>query len=436
MPTFGFSFLYLLEEANIKRLALIFVLVSSYAETMKISPEDAVRMALENNLDSKNAEYKEKIKKLYKDNSWNVFVPNLGASANLSRSSSSIPNAEERDYWGLGFGVSAGFTISPSVLKKIQLTVLDYENAKIDREKAVKNIRLGVLKMYNQLIALKSTLKVFEIQLKNSKLKFEQARISYDNGLLSEIDYLDAKLKYAKAQPALDEQVINFEKLKEGFKLLVGLDALQDFETIGELSDEILDFSLFNEVIDINEQLDVKTLNNSYKIVQKSLDAIWLDTFLPSFSFSLSYAPSISFSSNSSGLLKNGFSASLGLKYNLTEILPFSKSFTNIWDKDYQLEIVKNQVANKIREFKSNIIHKRKDVRKYKSILDASKMNLELARKNYQLAFDSFNAGAIDLLKFNDIEFTYKQSDLQFIRDKLNYSNAILEYKDLISALD
>ena len=68
--------------------------------------------------------------------------------------------------------------------------------------------------MYNELIALKITLEVLESQLKNSKLKYDQASIAYNNGLLSELDYLDAKLKYDKSQPALDEQIINFEKLK------------------------------------------------------------------------------------------------------------------------------------------------------------------------------------------------------------------------------
>ncbi|UGQ16515.1 TolC family protein [Borrelia sp. RT5S] len=420
-----------------KKLILVFVLVfSSYAETIQIAPEEAVRMALESSLDARSAEYREKIKKLYKDNSWNVFIPNLGVNAGLSRSGSSIPNAEEKDHWGVGLGASADLALIPSVFKRLQLTILDYERARIDREKAVKGIRLGVLKMYNELIALKIALEVLESQLKNSKLKFEQARIAYNNGLLSELDYLDAKLKYDKSQPALDEQIINFEKLKEAFKMLIGLDVLQDFETVGELSDEVLDFSLLSEVIDVNELPDVRALNNSSSSIQKSLDSIWLDTFLPSFSLGVSYSATIPFNGSLGGFSKNGFTASLGLKYNLTGMMPFSGNFTNIWDKDYQLEILKNQVSNEIRKFKSSVVHKRKDVRRYKSILDASKMNLELSRKNYQMAFDAFNSGGIDLLKLNDIEVSYKKSDLQFVRDKLNYANAILEYKDLINALD
>ncbi|WKC57721.1 TolC family protein [Borrelia sp. P9F1] len=416
---------------------LIFVLVfSSYAESIQITPEDAVRMALENSLDARNAEYREKIKKLYKDNSWNFFVPNLGVNAGLSRAGSSVTNAEEKERWGVGLGVAADLGLIPSAFKRLQLTILDYERAKIDKEKAVKSIRLSVLKMYNELIALKITLEVLESQLKNSKLKFDQARIAYNNGLLSELDYLDAKLRYDKSQPALDEQIINFEKLKETFKLLIGLDVLQDFETVGELSDEILDFSLLSEVIDVNELPDIRLLNNSSSSIQKSLDSIWLDTFLPSFSFGISYSATIPFNGNSGGFLKDGFSASLGLKYNLTGMLPFSGNFTNIWDKDYQLEMLKNQVSNEIRKFKSSVVHKRKDVRRYKAILDASKMNLELSRRNYQMAFDAFNSGGIDLLKLNDIEVSYKKSDLQFVRDKLNYANAILEYRDLINALD
>ncbi len=52
------------------------------------------------------------------------------------------------------------------------------------------------------------------------------------------------------------------------------------------------------------------------------------------------------------------------------------------------------------------------------------------------MAFNAFNSGIIDFSKLNDIEIAYKQSDLKFIEDKLNYSNSILEYKDLVNSLD
>ncbi len=341
----------------------------------------------------------------------------------------------ERDYWGLGFGVAINLSLSPSVLKKMELVMLEYENAKIERESAVRNIKLNVLKAYNQLIALKSILKVFESQIQNSKLKFEQARIAYNNGLISEIDFLDAQLKYKKSQPDLDGQIINFEKSKEIFKLLIGLDPDQDFEIIGELPDDTIDFSLFNEALNFNESLEIKELNMRLKMTEQLIDSLWLDTFLPSLSLSFSYSPYRSFNENSKSF-SSGFSASFSLNYGLTEIFPFSKSFTKIQDNNYQLKILQNNIEGKIRNLKSSIVQKRKDIRKYKTILDASKINVELASKNYQMAFNAFNSGIIDFSKLNDIEIAYKQSDLKFIEDKLNYSNSILEYKDLVNSLD
>lgn len=391
-------------------------------------------MALESSLDSENAQYKENIKKLYKNNAWNVFIPNINLSSTLNRNSSVLSELE-RDYWGLGFGVAINLSLSPSVLKKMELVMLEYENAKIERESAVRNIKLNVLKAYNQLIALKSILKVFESQIQNSKLKFEQARIAYNNGLISEIDFLDAQLKYKKSQPDLDGQIINFEKSKEIFKLLIGLDPDQDFEIIGELPDDTIDFSLFNEALNFNESLEIKELNMRLKMTEQLIDSIWLDTFLPSLSLSFSYSPYRSFNENSKSF-SSGFSTSFSLNYGLTEIFPFSKSFTKIQDNNYQLKILQNNIEGKIRNLKSSIVQKRKDIRKYKTILDASKINVELASKNYQMAFNAFNSGIIDLSKLNDIEIVYKQSDLKLIEDKLNYSNSILEYKDLVNSLD
>ncbi|WAZ85410.1 hypothetical protein O5405_03590 [Borrelia miyamotoi] len=69
----------------------------------------------------------------------------------------------------------------------------------------------------------------------------------------------------------------------------------------------------------------------------------------------------------------------------MNEILPFSKSFVGIWEQDYQLQILGNKIENKIRELKANIIQKRKSIRLYKSILDNSKINLEMSKRNYHV---------------------------------------------------
>ncbi|BCR08553.1 hypothetical protein BmHG_00147 [Borrelia miyamotoi] len=421
---------------DIKRL--IFILpFSFYAEVMQISAEDAVRMALKYGLDVQNAEYEEKIKKLHKDTSWNVFIPNLEISSSFSESSFAIPNLIGNAHWFLGFGFSANFSISASDFSKIKLAILNYEFAKFTKDKVIKGIKLNVLKMYNELIAFKNILEVLKSQLKNSRVKVEQARIAYNNGLISEIDYLDAKLKYSKFQPDLEQQIIEFERIKEKFKLLLGLDVFQDFETIGELSDEILDISLFDKVIDVNGSLEVRKLNGSAKIMKTMLNSLWLDTFLPKFSFSIYYGPGgIAFSNGLGNSSNQGFQFSLALTYSLNEILPFSKSFIGIWEQDYQLQILGNKIESKIRELKANIIQKRESIRLYKSILDNSKINLEMSKRNYHVAFKAFNAGTLDLLKLNDIEASYKQSDLQLIKDKLNYANIILEYRDLVSELD
>ncbi|WP_235048171.1 TolC family protein [Borrelia persica] len=422
--------------ANIKCFILVFLLsVPSYAEEIiKLSVTDAVNMALKNSLATKSARHQEEIKRLHKNNSWNVFMPNLGFFSNISRQNPIIRG----EHWNLDLGVSVGLSISPSVVNKMRLDNFNYDNAVIDGEKVNRDIKLKVLKMYNELLAFKNILEVLkEQQLEKGKLKFEQVSIAYRNGLISEIDYLDAKLKYNRLQSDLNEQVIKFEDAKSKFRLLIGLDVLQDFEITGELSDEVLDVSFFNEVVDVNEHLEIKELNNSVKIMQATLDSLWLDAFLPKFSFSMSYTPgSISFGGDLAGSSRQGLSVSFGLTYDFTEVLPFSKSFTGIWEQDYRLKILKDQIYNKMREFKSDVIQKRKGIRLYRSILDNSKMALEMSKKNYQIAFDAFNAGTIDLVKLNDIELSYKQSDLQLIKDKLNYANLVLEYKGLINKLD
>ncbi|WP_240326125.1 TolC family protein [Borrelia miyamotoi] len=101
-------------------------------------------------------------------------------------------------HWFLDFGFSANFSISASDFSKIKFAILNYEVAKVIKDKIIKGIKLNVFKIYNELIAFKNILEVLKSQLENSRVKVEQVRIAYNNGLISEIDYLDAKLKYSK----------------------------------------------------------------------------------------------------------------------------------------------------------------------------------------------------------------------------------------------
>ncbi len=66
---------------------------------------------------------------------------------------------------------------------------------------------------------------------------------------------------------------------KEIFKLLIGLDPDQDFEIIGELPDDTIDFSLFNEALNFNESLEIKELNMRLKMTEQLIDSLWLDYF-------------------------------------------------------------------------------------------------------------------------------------------------------------
>ena len=93
-----------------------------------ITIDEAVRVALDNNLGLRRSAVNLGTARRAADRSWNALLPSLNASAMVSHPTSiSGPIPPGRDMWTPGFHMSAGITLSTATIENIRRARADYE---------------------------------------------------------------------------------------------------------------------------------------------------------------------------------------------------------------------------------------------------------------------------------------------------------------------
>jgi outer membrane protein TolC len=122
------------------------------AGSYSLGVEEAVELALENNLTLVGEAADLRIKKRTRDTAWNVLIPTATASTTLSRfNDPSIISGYDGE---LRAGISFQLRLNPQLWFGFRQTSIDYELGLIDMEQARKDIRTNVQKQFYTLLTL------------------------------------------------------------------------------------------------------------------------------------------------------------------------------------------------------------------------------------------------------------------------------------------
>lgn len=105
----------------------VFALSSVTAEPKKLTIEESVSLAMENNIQLTSTAIDVRMKKRDKDLAWNVFIPNVQASGTMARSNMSemtigtppyttTVELEEKDRWNAMGNLSIGLNLNAALL--------------------------------------------------------------------------------------------------------------------------------------------------------------------------------------------------------------------------------------------------------------------------------------------------------------------------------
>jgi outer membrane protein TolC len=193
------------------------------AELKKISVEEAVKIALENNNDYKTAELKlkeagEKINAV-----WGELFPVLESEAAMTKQHA------ENGFMSLSDGqldikfIQLRFGVNPGIFyNSLQASRKAYTVSKEELKKIKSETELGVIKSYFSLILASETVKLRQESLELLKSNLKDVQNMYNTGSIPKFDLLQAKVQLNSQVPLLLDAENNYRVATDYFNYVLG----------------------------------------------------------------------------------------------------------------------------------------------------------------------------------------------------------------------
>lgn len=364
----------------------------------KITVEDAVILAADNNITLKKERISLDLLKKQKNSSWNSASPSISLGAT---GRGSIGSGKNED-WASGkqkssdptFGASASVNINltPAVVISVENAKLAYEAGEISYEAMVRSIELNVRKSFYSLLYSKENIAVQESALASAKQTYEANLAKYKQGRLSELDLLNAQYNYERKLPQLESLKQGYEISLDSFKQVLGLKLTEELELTGNLAEAA--GTLLNEeaiMVNLDEIPDVKKAKLSVDSAKNTLASTRYTAWGPTFSAGLTATESFT---NKTLSVDYNFGVSLPLDGYLpwsSRALNVANQKANYEKQQLTFEDTKTLAAIKIRSSYNTI-------QQAQAQLDTYEKNVSIMQRAYEMTLSAYNAGSRDLL--------------------------------------
>lgn len=408
-------------------LAVGIALVTAGTEQVVLDVDAAVKMAKENNLNLLSARIDLGIKEREQKASWNELLPSLGVGASLSHSqivtSLGLTNPSP---WGLSANVSASLPLSSSLRYSIRGTELEYQAEATAVERTEKQLERDVRKAFYALLLQQENIRLLEESQETARKRFEQVSTSYEYGLASELDKLNAQVNLENLKPDLQKARTDYETASMEFKYVLGLDRKAGLELQGAIGTVGLRLDA-EELIRAYApgRLAVVALMHDLAILENDRKLAAAQEVRPSVSLSYSFRAAQSDPFSASGWGGAGWSgtSSLGVSLSmpLDGLIPSSASQVRLAGIDDSIRKKHLELEEARSRGEITIETLVLDLERSRLAIEVLEKNEELAARVYELTEQEYEAGLTDLLTLEESYDDLQQARLKVLTEQYNY---------------
>jgi outer membrane protein TolC len=250
------------------------------ADTLTLDIEDAVRIALQNNLDLKSERIDQGIRERAKDTARNEYLPGV----NINTASSYVSEAERitglfpnTARWTISAGFSADLDLTGTKRQGIRNALLEYEAGRISLETVEGQLAREVKKSFYYLILIQERIRIIHETIDTAQKRYDQALINYENGLVSELTVLSTLVTLENIKPELESARVTYRTEALQFKQLLGLEDEIAFDLQGVIDFSAVDLDAVSLIDTYGaENLSVQSLEKSIQLLdnQKKLPGL------------------------------------------------------------------------------------------------------------------------------------------------------------------
>lgn len=421
------------------------------AETLTLTVDQAVELAIAQNLGLKQSGIDLRTKQRSKDTAWNAFLPSMSVSAGFNGTSGifqfqgqAAPALTDPGNFGFTTGVSLALPINAAVGTGIKNLVAEFEAGQLSYEAAQKELERDVRKQFHLLLGSLENIKIQEANIDLAQNRLDQARNNFNNGLAPELEVLTSEVTVSNLQPAYNGVVNGYESLMLFFKFLLGVDRQTELVLEGNLDTELYDLNseeLINKYI--ARRLDIRGLDKQVEALEYSRKTVNRNFNTPTLNLGYSYSLSGTNADQSftTGLPIEPWSdwndrgaLSLGLQWKFDGLIPGSK--TNVQVKGIQdgidaLNIAREMAFQNAGIEITNLVNALDTARK---TIEANRSSVDLARRNYELTEEAYNVGTRELLDVQSAQNDYLAAAQQLLLARYEYIAGLLDLEYALNA--
>ena len=297
---------------------------------------------------------------------------------------------------------------------------------------------------YNLILLLKNT-NLMEQNIETAERRYDQARINYENGLVSEYDMLSAQVAFENLKPGLKDMEIGYKSALSAFKQLLGIDRLTDLRIEGSISADSRSAqpndaeALIKGYVD--NRLDIRALKASIKSLE-NLGRITFTSFFPNVTLNYLMDPTFQGDPFSDPWFPNvnrdweqkagGFSVTISL--SLDALIPNSQTQVKLADNRDAVRQAAMSLARTRQWAEIEIETLVSKLEKSIESIETLRLNVSLAERAYTLAEEAYNAGSRELLEVQNANLELQKAKLEVLKEEYNYTIGLLDLEYAINA--
>ena len=438
---------------NMTMLVLFFTLTSN--NTLRLSEDDAVRLALERNAQIKAAE------KAVESAKWDVrkakgaFMPSITTSTSYAHLSFVQKMLTARlDYLEPGpggifiphyhfeempFGMPDNYSFDLSVsypiftwgarLNALRAAQKQLEIQRIELEATRIRTEAQVRKLYYAALMTREMLNLARSAYNEKKSHYESVKTRYENGYASDFELLRAEVEWKNAEPSVIEAENAYKSTIDALKLMLNIPHDTEIELTDSLDYPQVEFDLDSLILEAQRQrLDLKELDVQIEMLKRlrsAQDAADKPALVASWSYS--FKKPFGFEDKWGG----SWTAVIAFQFPLFDGFQTRSAVNSMDAQIHQLRIMRGfaqraaimEVKEAFRNFKAA-----------KDMIESQAENVRLAKKMYEMAKEQYDNGFASSLDVIDAEVAYLAARANYISALVQYKSAIVELELAVKA--
>jgi outer membrane protein TolC len=402
-----------------------------FAQTTELTLDNAVNLALENNLSLRKTEIDLRSSGYSERNLWmEIFFPTINANASIGYRNqlfSEPPPIFINPNYSIGFGLTLGLNAGiPHAIRSIQLAhqanILRYEDAR-------KQLSIQVTKRFYSLLAEKNNLLLLEEVLNLAQRQFQRSETLFRNGFVGELSLTQSRIALENARYNLSTAGIIHENNKAEFLSMIGIPYDRNITLTGEINIIRIEAdaqALIREYL--NQRPDIVRNRQEIDRLTTAQRQIEMQSRAPSLRLGLDWE-----SRNFFDPFTDTLSASANLSVPIDPWIPgtsrnqvISRAADSVEKAKLDLEMAENAARTQIRTLTATLRNSWESIR-------IARLSLEAAQRGYQLTEQGFQSGTIEALVLEDARNNMANARQRLLQAELSYLNMIL---DLSAALN